>query len=38
MKRSMSLEEQIVYALHQADAGTPVNDLCRPLEVSGATF
>ena len=38
MKRSRFSEEQIVYAIHQADAGTPVGDLCRQLGVSEATF
>ena len=38
MKRSKFSEEQIVYALRQADAGTPVSDLCRQLGVSDATF
>ena len=38
MKRSKFSEEQIVYALRQADAGTPIGDLCRQLGVSEATF
>ena len=38
MKQSKFSEEQIVYALRQADAGTPVSDLCRQLGVSDATF
>ena len=38
MKRSTCSEEQIVYAIRQADAGTPVGDLCRQLGVSDATF
>ncbi len=38
MKRSQFSEEQIVYAIRQADAGTPVGDLCRQLGVSDATF
>lgn len=38
MKRSKFSEEQIVYAIRQAEAGTPVGDLCRPLGVSDATF
>ena len=38
MKRSKFSEEQIVYAIRQADAGTPVCDLCRQLGVSEATF
>jgi len=38
MKRSKFSEEQIVYAIRQADAGTSVGDLCRQLGVSDATF
>jgi putative transposase len=38
MKRSKFSEEQIVYAIRQADSGTPVGDLCRQLGVSDATF
>lgn len=38
MKRSQFSEEQIVYAIRQAEAGTPVGDLCRQLGVSDATF
>jgi putative transposase len=38
MKRSKFSEEQIVYAIRQADAGTAVGDLCRQLGVSDATF
>jgi putative transposase len=38
MKRSTFSEEQIVYAIQQADAGTPVGDLCRQFGVSDATF
>jgi putative transposase len=38
MKRSKFSEEQIVYAIRQAEGGTPVGDLCRQLGVSDATF
>jgi putative transposase len=38
MKRSRFSEEQIAYALRQAEAGTPASDVCRQLGVSEATF
>ena len=38
MKRSKFSEEQIVYAIRQAESGTPVGDLCRQLGVSDPTF
>jgi len=38
MKRSKFSEEQIAYALRQAEQGTPVGDVCRQLGVSEATF
>jgi putative transposase len=38
MKRSKFSEEQIAYALRQADTGTPVGDVCRQVGVSEATF
>ncbi len=38
MKRSKFSEEQTVYAIRQAEAGTPVGDLCRQLKVSDPTF
>jgi len=38
MKRSTCSEEQIMYAIRQAEAGTPVGDLCRQLGGSDATF
>ncbi len=38
MKRSKFSEEQIAYALRQAESGIPVGDVCRQLEVSEATF
>jgi len=38
MKRSRCSEEQVAYALRQAEQGTPVPDVCRQLGVSEATF
>lgn len=38
MKRSKFSEEQVAYALRQAESGTPVGDVCRQLGVSEATF
>jgi putative transposase len=38
MKRSKFSEEQIAYALRQAESGTAVGDVCRQLGVSEATF
>ena len=38
MKKSKFSEEQIAYALRQADGGTPVGDVCRQIGVSEATF
>ena len=38
MKRSKFSEEQVAYALRQADTGTAVGDVCRQLGVSEATF
>ena len=38
MKRSKYSEEQVTYALRQAQSGTPVGDVCRQLGVSEATF
>ena len=32
MKRSKFSEEQVIDALRQSDAGTPVGDVCRQLE------
>lgn len=37
-KKSKFTEEQIAFALRQAEAGLPVEDLCRKLGVSPATF
>ena len=38
MKRSRFSEEQIVYALQQAESGTPIGDVCRQLGVAEQTF
>jgi putative transposase len=38
MKRSKFSEEQIVYALRQAESGTPIGDVCRQLRIAEQTF
>ena len=38
MKQSKFSEEQITYALRQAEAGTPVADVCRQMGCSEASF
>ncbi|KTS72638.1 transposase [Pantoea stewartii] len=38
MKKSGFIEEQIVFALRQAELGTSVLEVCRKLGVSDATF
>jgi len=38
MKRSRFTEEQITMALRQAEAGTPVADICRKLQVTEQTY
>ena len=38
MKKSRYTEEQIAFALKQAEVGTPVNEVCRKLGVSEPTF
>jgi putative transposase len=38
MRKSEFTEEQIAFALRQAEAGTPVEEICRKLGVTQATF
>lgn len=38
MRKSRYTDEQIAYALRQAEAGTKVTELCRKLGVSQQTF
>ena len=38
MKKSSFTEEQITYALRQAEAGTTVTEICRKLGIAEQTF
>ena len=38
MKRSKFTEEQIAFALKQAELGTSVEEVCRKMGISDATF
>lgn len=38
MKKSRFTEEQIAFALKQAELGTPIPEVCRKMGVSDATF
>ena len=38
MRKSKWSEEQITMVLRQAEAGTPVEEICRKLGISQATF
>ena len=38
MNRSKFTEEQILFALEQADADQPVGDVCRQMGISEAAF
>ena len=38
MERKRYTDEQIAYALRQAEAGTPIKEVCRKLGVSEQTF
>jgi len=38
MKKSKFTDQQIAFALQQAEAGTPVEEVCRKMGISQATF
>ena len=38
MKRSQFTDQQIAFALHQAETGTPVGEVCRKMGISEQTF
>ena len=38
MKKSKFTEQQIVFALHQAEIGVKVSEVCRKMGISEATF
>ncbi len=38
MRKSKFTEEQIAFALHQADTGVSIEEVCRKVGVSQATF
>jgi putative transposase len=38
VKKSKCTEEQIAFALKQAELGTPVEEVCRKMGISDATF
>ncbi len=38
MRKTAFTEEQVTYALRQAEAGTPVTEICRKLGISEQTF
>ena len=38
MKKSKFTEAQIVFAIKQAETGTPVEELCRKIGITSATF
>jgi putative transposase len=38
MKRSRFTDQQVAFALQQAETGTPVEEVCRKLGISEGTF
>ncbi len=38
MKKTKFTEQQIVFALRQADSGTRIDEVCRKMGISEATF
>lgn len=38
MKKTKFTDEQIAFALRQAETGTPVGEVCRKMGISEATF
>ncbi len=38
MKKSRFTEQQIAFALKQQEVGTPVDEICRKMGISDATF
>jgi len=38
MKKSRFTDQQIAFALQQAEGGTPVEEVCRKMGISEATF
>jgi len=38
VKKSKYTDEQIAFALQQAEVGTPVEDVCRKMGITDATF
>lgn len=38
MKKSKFTDQQIAFALHQAETGTSVEEVCRKIGISQATF
>lgn len=38
MKKSQFTDQQIAFALQQAEGGTPIEEVCRKMGISQATF